>query len=141
LYCHHEDKDASFFVNARPGETGPQTYPQQKLIRTVSLWERSYHDYGTEGYRFEPCGVYSPKDRRKSSSRKLQLLAALLFARTTPNVFVDCVYRGDRCFFVRRMAVVHKIECKERQIAPLSGKQYDTRARTSAKREHRREHH
>ena len=31
-YCNHEDKDASFFVNVTPGETGLQTYPQQKLI-------------------------------------------------------------------------------------------------------------
>ena len=39
LYCHHEDKDASFFVNGRPGKIGPQTYPQQKLMRLPSaVW-------------------------------------------------------------------------------------------------------
>ena len=51
-----------------------------------NLWDCRRPNYGTEGYRFEPCGVYSPKDRRKSSSRKLQLLAALLFAHNSKRL-------------------------------------------------------
>jgi hypothetical protein len=32
---NHEDKDASFFVNAKHGETAPKTHPQQKLNSDV----------------------------------------------------------------------------------------------------------
>ena len=43
MNCNHEDKDASFFVNARLGKIGLQTFSQQKLIsivhpRTFARW-------------------------------------------------------------------------------------------------------
>jgi hypothetical protein len=52
VVCNHEDKDASFFVNATPGETGLQTYPQQKLFRMVRC--RTEETFQVSGFTSTP---------------------------------------------------------------------------------------
>jgi hypothetical protein len=55
VVCNHEDKDASFFVNAGPGKIGPQTSPQQKLnSQRWKYWKFTV----INGTRFNP-GWYS----------------------------------------------------------------------------------
>jgi hypothetical protein len=61
VVCNHEDKDASFFVNATPGETGLQTYPQQKLISAAHRATQPGCNYDLRPHHAEQPGTETPR--------------------------------------------------------------------------------